>query len=225
MTAANLSAAVSGYDRLVSIYDPLAILFSGGAIGRCKLAAIETVGGGERVLFAGVGTGEDAAAAAGRGASVTLVDLSQKMLQRAADRCRRKGAGEIELIQEDVRDLDFPGRFDAVVVSFFLNVFPAGELPEILAHFARQLNPDGRILVGDFARPRGNLWGRSALELYHALPMAVFCLFTRNAWHSVHDIPSAAIKAGLRMVGGESHPLFGFGPRFFESLELRKERA
>ena len=224
MEATKFSTAVNGYDRLVSIYDPMAALYSGGAIPRCKLAVATSVNAGERVLIVGVGAGQDAAAAVERGALLTLVDTSSKMLARAAQRCRRAGAEDLHLYQDDFRRLDFPGYFDAVIVSFFLNVFSASELPGIIGHLGTQLKPGGRILVADFSTPPENLIGRSALEFYHGLPLAVFWLLTRNAWHSVHNIPAAAAAAKLRVVKEQFHPMFGIGPRFFQSLELRRNR-
>ena len=64
-------------------YDFLSNLYSGRSIHHCKVAMINTdkIRKGDRILFAGVGHGLDAVRAAEIGANVTVVDLSETMLE------------------------------------------------------------------------------------------------------------------------------------------------
>ena len=56
------------------------------------------------------------------GLNVTLVDLTQAMLDLAVPRVRAKATGFVEAICSDIRDLDFgKGRFDIVLASAVLH--------------------------------------------------------------------------------------------------------
>lgn len=56
------------------------------------------------------------------GLNVTLVDLSQTMLDLAVPRVRPKTTGSVETLQADIRDVDFgQGRFDVVLASAMLH--------------------------------------------------------------------------------------------------------
>ena len=68
---------------IAPIYDLLAQCYSFGQISRSKLSQVAHLKAGERVLYAGAGSAEDAIAAAVLGAQVTVVELSPNMLERA----------------------------------------------------------------------------------------------------------------------------------------------
>src|SRR6187401_2396638 len=56
------------------------------------------------------------------GLNVTLVDLSQAMLDLAVPRVRPKTTGSVQTIQSDIRDVDFgKGRFDIILASAMLH--------------------------------------------------------------------------------------------------------
>src|SRR5262245_46786191 len=69
------TATTNNYDRVASLYDILSHVYSGGQIRACKAAQLTHIKPTDRVLYAGVGGGEDALEAARLGASVTVVDL------------------------------------------------------------------------------------------------------------------------------------------------------
>src|SRR6478735_3496059 len=77
------------YQRVATVYDGLAEVYSGGGIRRAKLAHLAWVEPGQRVLYVGAGTGLEAVAARSEGAQVTLIDTSSAMLERARRRFER----------------------------------------------------------------------------------------------------------------------------------------
>lgn len=205
------------YGPLVPIYASLARLYSGGAIPACQRWAVDQVPVGGRVLFAGPGPGLDVVYAARNGLQVTAVDCSARMLQATAQRLQRAGVSHrVELIHADLLQQTSGQAYDVVIAQFFLNVFAAAHLPEVIAALAVHLAPTGRLIVGDFAAVAGgnHPWQR----LYHDLPMHVLARFGANAVHPVHDLPRHLEAAGLAVRERRDFRLFGIRPAWIESL-------
>ena len=207
----------SPYGPLLPFYATLARWYSGGAIPACQRWAVSHIPVGSRVLFAGPGPGTDVAWAAGAGLSVTAVDSCAAMLRLTRLRLRRAGVEHgVDLKHADVLQLPQAGQYDAVVAQFFLNVFAPERLSQVLANLAGHLNPDGRLIVGDFASSSG---GRHFLQrAYHDLPMSVFARFGANAKHAIHDLPAHLSTAGFVVGERRKFPLFGIGPGWIEGL-------
>ncbi|HSJ17910.1 MAG TPA: methyltransferase domain-containing protein [Solirubrobacterales bacterium] len=99
------------------------------------------VADGDRVLDVATGPGYVAAAAAARGAQVTGIDISAKMVALAG--ARHPG---IRFLRGDAEALPFePHSFDAVVASFA--ILHLGRPEVATAEFARVLAPGGRVGV------------------------------------------------------------------------------
>ena len=93
---------------------------------------------GARVLDAGCGTGALAVEAARRGAVVTAVDLSPRLIHLAAERLPRDlGRGSITFIAGDMLD-DPQGRFDHVVAMDSLIHYRAPDMVRALETLARR---------------------------------------------------------------------------------------
>lgn len=212
---------LGNYAGIAPIYDSLGAVYSGGAIGRCKRAALATIRPGDRVLFAGCGTGREALLALQRGASVTLLDRSEPMLSRARRRCQRAGTGTatLECVQADLCDFAPSGTFDVVVANFFLNVFRAAEMPRVLARLIDLARPEGHVVIGDFAPPVGGRSARLAQSLHHGVPMAAFRFLTGSAWHEIYDYASVAHSLAVDVVREEDFRAFG-GPAWYRSIVL-----
>ena len=106
-----------------------------------RLLAVVPPGG--RVLDLGCGTGEPIASyLLDRGCAVTGVDFSPAMLAIARARFR-----QVRWIEGDMRTLDLPGRFDAIVAwdSFFH--LTRDEQRALIPRLARHLAPGGGLLL------------------------------------------------------------------------------
>ena len=204
------------YGPLAPIYASLARLYSGGAIPACQRWAVEQISAGSRVLFVGPGPGTDVLDAARRGLQVTAIDCDARMLQTLANRLRHAGLlSRVQLVHADL--LQAPtAAYDVVIAQFFLNVFPANHLRQVLTALGGQLGPCGRLIVGDFAAlgEGQHPWQR----LYHALPMHLLARFGANAIHPVHDLPRHLQEAGFSLRDGRRFRLFGAGPAWVEAL-------
>lgn len=107
---------------------------------------------GESILEPGFGSGQALVALArmtGPRGSVSGLDASDGMV-RAASR-RLAGAGlddRVELIRGDASRMPYPQQtFDAVFMSFTLELFPDDEIPVVIAECHRVLKEGGRICV------------------------------------------------------------------------------
>jgi SAM-dependent methyltransferase len=97
--------------------------FMARATAHAREPLLAGIAPGDRVLDVGSGLGDLAAAAAGRGAEVTGVDLSWGML--AAARARHPG---LTFVEGDAEALPFAdGAFDVVIGAFVINHLPHPE--------------------------------------------------------------------------------------------------
>lgn len=210
------------YGPFVPAYALLARLYSGGAIPACHRWAVDQLGPGERVLFAGSGPGTDVVRAARAGLQVTAVDNCPAMLASARQRVRAAGVGSrVRLIEADVLTLPSGQDFDAVIAQFFLNVFAPAALSDVLAALAGQLKDSGQLLVGDFCSVPEQ--GRMMHQLWHGVPMRVFACTGANAVHPVHDLPRHLTDADFHIHKRQSFRLFGAGPPWVQGLVASRQ--
>ena len=140
------------FDRIAPVYDVMNRVMTAGLDRRWRrLAAVEVVWPGDRVLDACCGTGDLAVEAERRGGRVVGLDFSERMLERA-----RKKSGAIEWVRGDALALPFEdGTFDAATVGF--GVRNLADLEGGLRELARVLRPGGKLAVLEITRPRGLL--------------------------------------------------------------------
>jgi len=142
------------YDRIAPIYDfwdiiPEWLFYSGW---RRQLWNRPTAG---RILEIGVGTGKNIPFYP-PGAQVTAIDISPKMLERAAKRTVARQDVSVELLTMDVGEMSFADdAFDAVVGSFILTVLadPLRALQEI----GRVCKPGGALFLLELTRSKNKL--------------------------------------------------------------------
>jgi demethylphylloquinol methyltransferase len=207
------------YDRVARIYDAAAHLYSGGKIRALKAAQIGALQPGQKILYAGVGDGEDAVLATNRQVSLALLDLSQGMLDRAKSKFQALDAeGSLELICSDVLKHQRPGHYDVVVANFFLNVFTEPMMKAVLAHLATLLKPGGKLLIGDFSYPRGRLATRAMQRGYYYISMFSFWLLGGTPLHPIYDYPQYFSAANLHTESVELFRVSALFPVSFETI-------
>ena len=82
---------------------------------------------------------------------VTLIDLSQPMLERATERVGRATAGSIKTLQGDIREIELPvEEFDIVLAAAVLHHLRTdSEWRAVFRAFHRALRPGGSVWVFD----------------------------------------------------------------------------
>jgi demethylmenaquinone methyltransferase/2-methoxy-6-polyprenyl-1,4-benzoquinol methylase len=142
----------SMFDRIAPVYDVMNRVMTVGLDLRWRrIAAQSVVRAGDGVLDACCGTGDLAVAAEKAGGTVTGLDFSPRML----DRARRK-LPSATWVEGDMLALPFDeGSFEVVTVGF--GVRNVADLKGGLAELRRVLVPDGRVAVLEITQPQGVL--------------------------------------------------------------------
>jgi phosphatidylethanolamine/phosphatidyl-N-methylethanolamine N-methyltransferase len=130
------------YEKLASVYD----LAFGPALQPGRVRAIEqmNIKSGERVLEVGVGTGINLALYP-RTCSMTGIDFSSSMLEKARERVARHGLRNLRLLQMDAADLKFADEsFDIVYAPYLISVVP--DPVKVAREMRRVCRSGGRIV-------------------------------------------------------------------------------
>lgn len=185
--------AKARYNRNARLYDlfegPMELL----AFRRWRKKLWAHVHGG-RVLEVGVGTGKNFLYYP-KGAQVTAIDLSEKMLERAQRRAAQQGLA-IELLQMDAQSLAFPDdSFDYVAATFVFCSVPDPVLG--LSELRRVCKPDGKVLLLEHMRPECQ-WLGVLFDLLN--PVAVRLTGANINRKTLENVR----RAGLRIESAES---------------------
>lgn len=146
------------YDRLSRFYG-----YTVGALGRRyseKALRRLSIKEGETVLEIGFGTGyclKVMAELVGEKGSACGVDISPGMIGKTRRRLEKAGlAKRVELCCGDATCLPFAGgAFDAVFISFALEVLDTPQIAEVLAEIKRVLKPGGRLGAACMSKENG----------------------------------------------------------------------
>ncbi len=158
-----LSVTVVENDFVAKVYENIAWgydLVFGPTLHPGRVDAIRRMGikPGDRVLEVGVGTGINAALYP-RDCSVTGIDLSSSMLEKARDRVARKGVRNVRLLQMDAANLKFADDvFDIVYAPYVISVVP--DPVAVAREMRRVCRPGGRIIILNHFRSSNRVMAR-----------------------------------------------------------------
>lgn len=142
------------FSTIADRYDLITVLLSGGLDRGWKARLVDLAAPleGRTVLDLATGTGDLAFSCAGRGASVTGLDITPRMIQLALARSRTGRPPAPAFLVGDMMALPFPdASFDLVTTGYGLRNVP--RLAPALREIRRVLRPRGRMLALDFNRP------------------------------------------------------------------------
>ena len=137
------------FDTVSCGYDSKALSFFPASAGH--MASLLGLRGNEHVLDVACGTGNAALAIAKLlpNGHVTAVDFSPGMLDRARRKAVSLEVQNIEFMERDMQNLEFPeGIFDVAVCAF--GIFFVEDMDRQLLHIASAVKPGGRIMISNF---------------------------------------------------------------------------
>jgi len=170
--------ARANYNRLSRWYDWIA-----SSEARYRQLGVQAlnVQSGDRVLEIGFGTGTcllDFAQRVSPEGFVCGIDLSDGMVAVAENRLSAAGvAGRVGLTLGDAVQTPFQDEcFDAIFMSFTLELFDNPEIPQVLRQCRRILRPGGRLVVVSLVKTEAPNFAERAYEWAHAkMPVSVDC--------------------------------------------------
>ena len=145
------------YTKISSWYD----LFFGPTLhpGRLKAIRLLPVRPGHRILEVGIGTGINAALYP-KNCSVTGIDFSASMLEKAGRRIASNGVLNVKLMQMDAADLQFEDEsFDIVYAPYVISVVP--DPIKVAREMHRVCRVGGHIVVLNHFRSENRILSRA----------------------------------------------------------------
>ncbi len=147
------------YDRISVVYNWLGGIFERNPAE--KALSYLKIESGEIVLEIGFGTGhclQQIALSVGKTGKAYGIDISDGMLQVARKKLEKVGLMDrVELYSGDASKLPFIDEtFDAVFMSFTLELFDTPEIPQLLNEVRRVLKVGGRLGIASLYRIKGD---------------------------------------------------------------------
>ena len=138
------------------------------------------------ILDFGGGTGLLALPLAKQAKSVTLVDISEKMLEQARLKTEQQEIKNIQFLEQDLLVNPLEHQFDLIVVSRVLHHMP--DLDATLAMFHHHLRENGQLLIADFVKTDTNHHGFELPELGNKLAQFGFSSIDSQIFYSAEGL-------------------------------------
>ena len=140
----------------------------------------------KEILDFGGGTGLLTLPLAKQAKSVTLVDISEKMLEQARLKAEQQEIKNIQFLEQDLLENPLKQEFDLIVVSRVLHHMP--DLDATLAMFKHHLREKGQVLIADFTKTEGSHHGFELSELEKQLIEHGFSSVHSQILYSAEDL-------------------------------------
>ena len=140
----------------------------------------------KEILDFGGGTGLLALPLAKQAKSVTLVDISEKMLEQARLKAKQQDIKNIQLLEQDLLANPLDQEFDLIVVCRVLHHMP--DLDAALSLFHQHLREKGQLLLADFTKTEANHHGFDLAELEKQLIEYGFSSVYSQILYSAEDL-------------------------------------
>lgn len=208
------------YDPVANIYEKIAYIYSFGLIKKAKLSQLSEIRPKDKVLYVGVGSGEDAVCAAMAGADITCLDISQKMIDRTKKRFAKHNLKAV-FVCDDVTKYS-ANNYDVVVANFFLNNFTQKTMQLMLSHLARLVKPGGKLLIADFKSPSGSILSRLLQAFNFSVAVLFFWALGVAPLHKMLDYKQHFMNNGLVVGNIKPFKFLSLGPILYESITAAK---
>ena len=140
----------------------------------------------KEILDFGGGTGLLTLPLAKQAKSVTLVDISEKMLEQARLKAEQQDIKNIQFLEQDLLEKPLEQEFDLIVVCRVLHYMP--DLDVALSLFHQHLKEDGQLLIADFTKIEANHHGFDLAELEEQLIEHGFSSVHSQILYSAEDL-------------------------------------
>ena len=140
----------------------------------------------KEILDFGGGTGLLTLPLAKQAKSVTLVDISERMLEQARLKAEQQDIKNIQFLEQDLRKNPLEQEFDLIVVCRVLHHMP--DLDAALSLFHQHLKEDGQLLIADFTKIEANHHGFDLAELENKLAQFGFSSIDSQILYSAEDL-------------------------------------
>jgi ubiquinone/menaquinone biosynthesis C-methylase UbiE len=149
-----------GYDRITSVYDIIACVFSFNKINKSQLALLSHLDNQKTALILGGGTGYflHKMLEQNKTIQITYVDVSAKMIAHSKKRIEKNcpnTLNRVTFICKAIEDLDWQ-TYDVIVCNYILDLFDDAGVQPLAKKFHQHLNPQGLLYVTDFQIPETN---------------------------------------------------------------------
>ncbi|MDK7102841.1 class I SAM-dependent methyltransferase [Streptococcus mitis] len=140
----------------------------------------------KEILDFGGGTGLLTLPLAKQAKSVTLVDISEKMLEQARLKAEQQDIKNIQFLEQNLLANSLEQEFDLIVVCRVLHHMP--DLDAAFSLFHQHLKEDGQLLIADFTKTEANHHGFDLAELEKQLIEHGFSSVHSQILYSAEDL-------------------------------------
>ncbi len=164
----------------------------------------------DKVLELGCGTGSLAIRCAAKGAEVTAIDLSPKMLAIARRKLKKADLTEkIKLLRMSAMDMDTTfdnNSFNVITSTLVFSEMSREETRYVLNQCHRVLKANGSLIIADEIMPQ-SLFGKFLLFLFRLPFVIIAYIFTQTTTQAVAKLDEDIRQAGFSVIKTKSYLL------------------